>query len=69
MDKCLIRVGISVTFCLTSHPSLGPTNTGEQASQNKMFAFIKSIVVSRISSIFTGKNKRFWEFPKRVEML
>ena len=34
-----------------------------------MFTFIKSIVVSQISPIFTGKNKRFWEFPKRVEML
>ena len=31
-DKCLIRVGISATFCLTSHPSRGSTNTGEQAS-------------------------------------
>ena len=69
MDKCLIRVGISVTFCLTSHPSRGPTITGGHASQNKMFTFIKSIVISRISPIFTGKNKRFWEFPKRVEML
>ena len=69
LHKCLIRVGISVTFCLTSHPSRGPTNTGEQASRNKMFTFIKSTVVSRISLIFTGKNKRFWEFPKRVEML
>ena len=59
MDKCLIRVGISVTFCLTSHPSRGPTNTGEQASQNKMFTFIKSIVVSRILPIFTGKIKDF----------
>ena len=69
VDKCLIRVGISVTFCPTSHPSRGPTNPGEQASQNKMFTFIKSIVVSQISPIFTGKNKRFREFPKRVEML
>ena len=43
MDKCLIRVGISVTFYLTSHPSRSPTNTGEHASQNKMFTFIKSI--------------------------
>ena len=67
--KCLIRVGISVTFCLTSHPSHRQTNTGEQASQNKMFTFIKSIVVSRVLPIFTGKNKRFWEFPKRVAML
>ena len=67
-DKCLIRVGISVIFCLTSHPCRGSTNTGEQASQNKMFTFIKSIVVSRISPIFTGKNKRFWEFTKRVEI-
>ena len=66
---CLIRVGISVTFCLVSLPSRSPTNTGEQASQNKMFTLIKSIVVSRILPIFTGKNKRFWEFPKRVEML
>ena len=70
MDKCLIRVGISVSFCLTSHPSRGPTNTGGQASENKMFTFIKSsIVISRISPIFTGKNKRFREFLKRVEML
>ena len=60
MDKCLIRVGISVTFCLMSHPSRGPTNTGEQASQNKMFTVIKYIVVSRISPIFTGKIKDFW---------
>ena len=35
----------------------------------KCLLFIKSNVVSRISPIFTGKNKRFWEFPKRVEML
>ena len=69
MDKCLIRVVISVTFYLTSHPSRSPTNTGEHASQNKMFTFIKSIVVSQISPIFTGKNKIFWEFPKQVEML
>ena len=68
-EKCLIRVGISVTFCLMCHPSHNPTNTGEQASQNKMFTFIKSIVISRILLIFTGKNKRFWEFPKQVEML
>ena len=49
----------------------GPTNTGEQASQDKMFTLIKSIVVSRISSIFTGKNKRFWEFPtgRQVEVV
>ena len=33
-----------------------------------MFTFIKSIVVSRISPIYTGKNKRFWEFPKLVEI-
>ena len=65
----MIRVGISVTFSLTSHPSRGPTNTGEQASQNKMFTLKKSIVISRISPVFTGKNKRFWEFPKRVGML
>ena len=69
MGKCLIKVGISLTFCLRSHPSRGPTNSGEQASQNKMFTFIKYIVVSRILPIFTGKNKRFWEYPKRVEML
>ena len=36
--------------------------------KNKMFTFIKSIVVSRISPIFTGKNKIFWEFPKREEI-
>ena len=67
-NKCLIRVGISVTFCLTSHPSRRQPNIGEQASQNKMFTFIKSIVVSRVLPIFTGKNERFWEFLKRVEI-
>ena len=52
-----------------SQPSRGPTNTGEQASGNKMFTFIKSIVVSRISPIFTGKNKRFTgrNVKKRVD--
>ena len=69
MDKCLIRVGICVTFCLPSHPSRGPTITDGQASQKKKITFIKSIILSRILPIFTGKNKRFWEFPKRVEML
>ena len=54
-DKCLFRVGISITFCLTESPQ-SRSAKHEQPSGNEMFTVIKCFVVSRISPIFTGKN-------------
>ena len=39
-DKCLFRVGISVTFCLTESPQ-SRSAKHEQPSRNKMFTVIK----------------------------
>ena len=50
-DRCLIRVGISVTFCLTKSPQSWSAKH-HQLSANKMFTFMDVFLVSMNSVYF-----------------